>query len=238
MSELSDEAQRLAKKGRRIRDRRQLGKPARSFDARPNDTIAMNALADRSIGAHGLHSLLAGMVFLVGIPVALAVCLKLHTVWSTLIGGLIAGVFMLVAWLVSQALRSVQCRREVAWMRALPFAIDVQSYCRLLGTEALRMTLVLKMSFAVEVASEQQSFLTDMVLGCSRHAHATWSGGHTLVITSPSLSTFHFYQRGTPGTGHDNTRVHAWFRRMVRRCPLVIHSIAPCTRVDVDVSER
>lgn len=119
--------------------------------------------------------------------------------------------------------------REIGWMTALPFEVQVRAYLADLGREHASGRPQVRVAFEKAPAPHDRETITLGVEQILETASVSWYGDHLLVAGPVVQTRFEGHDRpgGGAGTLHHNGRAHRWVRKCLAKALPVVHEQHP-----------
>lgn len=145
-----------------------------------------------------------------------------------------------VGWFGWQLLRrfdlAVVARKE-AWLRGLPFNVNVDGYLRSLTRKRNTGRVTLLLTFVNDVDDVAQADIKSALMVATDSDSQNWNAGRlsvksALIVTSGTTSD------GPPRTTYGNRRVHKWVRAAIVDGLEVVHTAHPIKDASVMISRR
>ncbi|MEQ9324639.1 MAG: hypothetical protein RIF41_36075 [Polyangiaceae bacterium] len=133
-------------------------------------------------------------------------------------------------------IRKWRFRRQLRWLRTLPFSFNLEGYLSAMGRESVRARPTATLVFEAPVPADERSHITSQLERVPNATNARWQGDH-LVVEGPSVeASFTSDRDGGRRTTHNNGRVHHWVRRFVDSGVLPVHARQPLESLRITVS--
>ena len=145
------------------------------------------------------------------------------------VGALYLGASFLLASIGTIVILFGTVRRELAWLRAIPYRFDPDAYLSLLGRYGNRARLVVRVGFASPLPEHVRQTVADAVIGATGAERASFDGDQ-LVVVSPEAQVY--FSPNDDERYYSNRALHRFFRRLVNDALEVVHRSHPVEAVE------
>lgn len=123
--------------------------------------------------------------------------------------------------------------REIRWMMARPFEVQLAGYIAALGLERASGRPEVRVSFDKAPTPHERETITLGVEQILETTSVSWYGDHLLVVGPIVQTRFEAHDRsgGGASTRHGNGHAHRWVRRCLAKALPVVHEQHPIRTV-------
>lgn len=157
------------------------------------------------------------------------------TDWAGL-GAAIGAVIAFAVYFLAVA--PVLYSRELRWLEALPYELDVQTYLRRLGKERSKTRITVRVFFADPVPEDKHELVCQAGDGMHTDARASINDG-ALVLAATYKTRFGGNKPSSRSSDRDpyrNHKVHKFVRTILRNGLPVLHASYPIERITIKLS--